>query len=297
MAAFPLSPSDLRRAYQRSQAALERFQLPFRSVAQPGLSGSWLGNGIGSSIDFQDHRPYLPGDDPRYIDWQAYARSGNYIMKLYRDEITPKVDLAVDLSASMALTPAKADRVLDLLYFAALSAVRSQSSVRIYFVSGGAPLAVPVDNLVSFNLSAAQSRPDEGPTFADALPLIPFRSGSLRVIISDLLFPGLPDKAAGAVTGSRSQVVVFVPTAAAEAEPDWLGNIQLEDCESGDSRRQIVDSHLLERYRSAYSRHFQLWGETARRYGIRYLRLPGEPPLEQSFAASGHTSGAIEACL
>jgi uncharacterized protein (DUF58 family) len=297
MTCFPLDSEQLRRSWQRVQTTVEKFQLPFRSVAQPGMNGSWLGSGIGSSIDYQDHRPYLPGDDPRYIDWQAYARSGSYIMKLYRDEITPKVDIVVDLSASMALDSAKAERTLDLAYFSVLSAVRSQSSVRIYFVRDGDPLPVPIDSLVTFKLNPNQVQPDLGPTFLEALPKVPFRSGSLRVIISDLLFPGLPDSVIGRISGSRSQVIIFVPQLSSESNPDWLGNIQLDDCESSDTRKQIVDTNLLERYQAAYRRHFRLWDETGRRYGVRLMRLSAEQALEYSFAAAGHSSGAVEPCL
>jgi uncharacterized protein (DUF58 family) len=64
----------------RMQAAAQRLRLPFRSRTWRGESGNWQGAGVGSSIDFQDHRQYLPGDDPRYIDWQAYARTGHYTM-------------------------------------------------------------------------------------------------------------------------------------------------------------------------------------------------------------------------
>ena len=297
MTGFPLDSEQLRRSWQRVQTTVEKFQLPFRSVAQPGMNGSWLGSGIGSSIDYQDHRPYLPGDDPRYIDWQAYARSGSYIMKLYRDEITPKVDIVVDLSASMALDSAKAERTLDLAYFSVLSAVRSQSSVRIYFVRDGDPLPVPIDSLVTFKLNPNQVQPDLGPTFLEALPKVPFRSGSLRVIISDLLFPGLPDSVIGRISGSRSQVIIFVPQLSSESDPDWLGNIQLDDCESAETRKQIVDTNLLERYQAAYRRHFRLWEETGRRFGVRLMRLSAEQTLEQAFAAAGQICGAVEPCL
>ncbi|MEJ6642028.1 MAG: DUF58 domain-containing protein [Akkermansiaceae bacterium] len=40
---------------------------------------------MGSALYFQDHRAYSPGDDPRHINWQAYARTGQYTMKLYRE--------------------------------------------------------------------------------------------------------------------------------------------------------------------------------------------------------------------
>ena len=73
-----------------------------------GTAGNVLGRGTGSSIDFQDHRQYVPGDDPRHINWQAYARTGHYSMKLYREEVTPRIDLVYDVSGSMFLDTAKA---------------------------------------------------------------------------------------------------------------------------------------------------------------------------------------------
>src|SRR3954466_11348604 len=89
-------------------AAAARWRLPFSRQAWRGPAGSWLGAGSGSSMDFADHRNYMPGDDPRHIHWQAYARSGALTMKLYRAEVAPMVDIAVDISASMTFTPAKA---------------------------------------------------------------------------------------------------------------------------------------------------------------------------------------------
>ena len=87
-----------------------RVRLPFRNRTWRGDGGNWQGAGVGSSIDFQDHRPYLPGDDPRYIDWQAYARTGVYSMKLYREEVSPRVDVALDVSASMFFDDEKRQR-------------------------------------------------------------------------------------------------------------------------------------------------------------------------------------------
>ena len=45
--------------------AARRFRLPFARQAWRGAAGGWQGSGAGSSIDFQDHRAYVPGDDPR----------------------------------------------------------------------------------------------------------------------------------------------------------------------------------------------------------------------------------------
>ena len=155
----------------------------------------------------------------------------------------------------------------------------------------------PVVDALVIRLLVAQRVAAESPPVLEALPKVPFRSGSLRVIISDLLFPGLPDSVIGRISGSRSQVIIFVPQLSSEVEPDWLGNIQLDDCESSQTRRQIVDTNLLDRYQAAYRRHFRLWEETGRRFGVRLMRLPAEQTLEYAFAATGHISGAVEPCL
>src|SRR5262245_49212563 len=96
--------ADARRA---ALAAAARWRLPFSRQAWRGPAGGWLGAGAGSSLDFQDHRAYMPGDDPRHIHWTAYARTGMLTMKLFRAEVAPFVDLMVDLSASMTFEPAK----------------------------------------------------------------------------------------------------------------------------------------------------------------------------------------------
>src|SRR5690625_6847234 len=102
-----------------------------------GQTGNWAGAGIGSSIDFQDHRPYVPGDDPRYINWQAFARSGHYTMKLYREEVSPQIDLLLDTSASMFFEPEKQQRAWELFFFCRDSALQSGAALRTFLSSGG----------------------------------------------------------------------------------------------------------------------------------------------------------------
>ena len=98
----------LQQAHSRALAAAGRLRLPLRSKAWQGQAGEFAGSGTGSSLDFQDHRAYSPGDDPRHINWQAYARTGNYTMKLFREEVRPVVDLILDASESMFFDPGKA---------------------------------------------------------------------------------------------------------------------------------------------------------------------------------------------
>ena len=55
------------------RAAAFRLTMPRTPIG--GRIGERLGSGTGSSLEFQDYRPYAPGDDLRHVDWAAYARS------------------------------------------------------------------------------------------------------------------------------------------------------------------------------------------------------------------------------
>jgi uncharacterized protein (DUF58 family) len=279
---------ELRARAHRTAGSL---RLPLSRQVWRGLSGNWSGAGIGSSIDFQDHRPYLPGDDPRYMDWPAFARTGHYILKLYREEVSPLVDLVLDDSASMDVVPAKAERALELFFFAWESAARSGAMVRSWLVdsAGARPLAAEAVRSQAFG-------PPGTPGAEPALDRVPLRAGSLRVLISDLLFPGDPEARLRTLCGARGRLVVFAPYAPEEAEPDWDGNIEFEDCESGAERLQHIAPDVLARYRLAYARHLDLWDGACRRRGAALARVPSAGSLADALRTHALQRGAVEPC-
>lgn len=262
---------------QQAQAAAAVFRLPLRDTQWRGLHGQFAGQGAGSSLDFQDHRPYFPGDDPRHINWQAFARSGNYTMKLYRREVSPRVDLLVDVSASMFFDSAKAALARETALFCVESALRLGASPRVYFLTGAEARPVAAEALLAGEWAPEQDAPaaktpaaarPRGPALARA----PLRHGSLRVLVSDLLFPAGRDDLRPLAEGA-GRGIVFAPWCAAEAAPDWDGNLLFEDVESLATERRRVTGALLARYKDAYARHFDSWLDAARRHGVRLARL------------------------
>jgi uncharacterized protein (DUF58 family) len=127
--------------------AVQRWRLPFKQRRWSGGSGGFSGRGTGSSLDFEEHRGYFPGDDLRHIDWNAYARTGHPLMKVFRDEVRPFVDIAVDLSSSMKLTHEKAERTLQLVLWAIESARAVAASVRLWGCSENGLLPVSYTHL------------------------------------------------------------------------------------------------------------------------------------------------------
>ncbi|HEY5373253.1 MAG TPA: DUF58 domain-containing protein, partial [Polyangiaceae bacterium] len=95
-----LDPSFVREL----EALRRRLEVSVRS----GAPGDRASRRRGGSAEFQDHRSYAPGDDFRRVDWAAFARTGEPVLKLFRAEEDSVLRLLVDASASLAFgTPQK----------------------------------------------------------------------------------------------------------------------------------------------------------------------------------------------
>jgi uncharacterized protein (DUF58 family) len=281
--------TPLQRHHHEARRAAGILHLPLRRATWRGASGSILGHGSGSSIDFQDHRPYLPGDDPRHINWQAYARSGAYTMKLYRQEVSPRVDLILDTSASMRWDAPRDARFWELAYFCIESALQLGASLRVYAGTGDALDPVPIESLLAHRWEPAP--PSQPGLVLDRLPL---RHGSLRVVVSDLLFPCQTATLLRPLAAGQGRPMILIPHSDAEANPDWDGNIEFEDCETGTRELRRVDPALLARYHDAYRRHFELWRDEGRRLSVLQARVPAAPPLAEALRGDALAVGAVE---
>ena len=80
---------------------LERLALLSRRAAVGQLQGERRSSKRGYSVEFADFRPYVPGDDFRRIDWNAYARLERFFIKLFVEEEDLTVHFLLDVSQSM----------------------------------------------------------------------------------------------------------------------------------------------------------------------------------------------------
>ncbi len=76
-------------------------ELRARQVVEGYLAGLHRSPYHGRSVDFAEHRPYNPGDEPRHIDWKLWARSDRYFVKLYEEETNVRAYFLMDASGSM----------------------------------------------------------------------------------------------------------------------------------------------------------------------------------------------------
>src|SRR5436305_5224155 len=100
-----------------------RYALGLPRRLRQGAAGTHPGGRAGSSLEFKEHRDYQPGDDLRHIDWNVYARTDQLTLKLYREEVTPHLDVLLDTSRSMTLEgTAKGQATVALAAFFATAA-------------------------------------------------------------------------------------------------------------------------------------------------------------------------------
>lgn len=80
---------------------LSTLLLRARYVVEGLLSGVHTSPYKGFSVEFSEHRQYVPGDEIRHIDWKAYAKFDRYYIKEYEEETNLRCYLLIDASASM----------------------------------------------------------------------------------------------------------------------------------------------------------------------------------------------------
>lgn len=264
------------------------FTLPLSFRRWRGLAGNQTGAGTGDSSDFEDHRLWQHGDDLRHLDWAAYARTDQPMMKVFRAETRPSIDLIIDASASMSVTPAKRKRTLELCLFCAECAARSGASLRCLLLREKQISFLEPKGIPDIEFSSL--------VHPSAFSALPRRPEAMPVIVSDTLWQAPPDSVIKRVLRDSGSAVWFAPWVREESSPEWSGAVEFHDTESGIISKRNISPGTLAKYKNAYRRHFALWKEFALRAGVRFARVASEPELAQSLGADAFSSDAVEPC-
>lgn len=93
MSDFQLLPS--------AAAAIKNLELVARYIVEGFLVGLHKSPFHGFSVEFSEHRQYMPGDNIRDIDWKVFGRTDRYYIKQYEEETNLKAHILLDISGSM----------------------------------------------------------------------------------------------------------------------------------------------------------------------------------------------------
>lgn len=258
-------PSPSPEAFQLA----ELYRLGLTEPPTRGAAGDRLGRTTGSSLEFQDRRAYVAGDDVRHIDWRAYARTDQLMVRQYREEILPRLDLLVDCSLSMDAVPGKAQATIDLVTILTLACQASGYSVRV-IAMGERPEPIPFERLQVEGLEF-KSRQELAVSVDQAMPLL--RPGTIRVLLSDFLSPHDASALVRPIAASAGGVALIQLLGASDAEPEEGRAMRLTDSETGHFLDLVLDRRTVEGYRERLGRLEDALQTECRRAGGRFISL------------------------
>jgi len=126
--------------------AVKRIQFVTGRQVSDVMAGAYLSVFKGRGMEFDEVRPYVPGDDVRAIDWNVTARTGEPHVKRFVEERELTVMLLVDVSASQDFGSgrrSKLEAAVELSALLAMSAVENGDKVGLLLFHGGADLYIP----------------------------------------------------------------------------------------------------------------------------------------------------------
>jgi uncharacterized protein (DUF58 family) len=271
-------------------ARIKDLELLARSVVDGFINGLHRAPFFGASIDFAEHRGYVPGDDIRRVDWKLYARTDRYYVKQYEADTNANFVVLFDISKSMAF--ASEGHVSKLEYGKFLAAClaylsqRQRDRVGIITFDEAIVTHVPPSakhfNVLLHTLDRAQAeRPGR---LVDMLSRMAehFKRRSLIALISDLYES--PEALLDALKVYRflgNDVVVFHVLDPAEISFPYKQPIRFRDLES-DELVPVVPEVFAEQYRKMIREHIDALTTKFAESRIDYVQLTTDKPLDEA---------------
>lgn len=228
-------------------------------------------------MEVHDFRHYQPGDDLRQLDWNAVARTGELVLRVRKDEVSPRVEVLLDGSASMALSELKASRAAELALLFLTLAEQDRLEPRLVTTgqqpaqAAGRAAAERVRQLV---FDAADD------LFAGLRRAPPLRPCGLRIVLSDFLFEAPLDALVARLSRDAAGLVLVQVLDPEDVSPPAIEGARLIDSESGEALEQLFQSDVLERYRQRLEAHQGLLRSAARRAGAALVTLVADHPVD-----------------
>ena len=241
---------------------LSRLRLSMRHKSAMALSGNRKSVQKGSSTEFSDFREYMPGDDIRRIDWNAYGRLDRLYVKEYMEEKEAVISILIDTSASMEYGAEKKSELAKQLAAAmAYLSLTDMDRVIVYDMKKmGAPLPLSGGKKAFPGLSEWLSRCEWGGSVdvGEAVRKLPAKGPGVTIIISDFLQESFLDPEKKAMEKMlrfldyrRQKEVILQVLAGEELEVDFTGTRNLIDMEDKSSMRLTLDATSIRAYEKA----------------------------------------------
>lgn len=262
-------------------------QLLAKTVVDGFLTGLHRSPYLGFSIDFAEHRAYMPGDDIRRIDWRLFARTDRHYIKLFEADTNANFVVLLDVSASMSYGSHSLTKLDYARYLAAcLTFFSSQQRDRVGLVTFDSqvvdwvrPSMKHLDTALHVLDRATAGRPGDLTRPLLQVTELLGRKGIL-VLISD--FYEDPDKVMSAVGPLRARghdVIVFQVMDPAELEFPFEEASGFEDLETHE-QIPVIPTKLRDEYKKMVAAHVEALRDRFTSNRIDYTLLDTSKPLD-----------------
>ena len=274
---------------------ITRLDLIARLVVEGFITGLHRSPYHGFSVEFSEHRPYMPGDSLRDIDWKAYAKSDRLYVKQYEEETNLKAYILLDISGSMdfkAGAPLSKFRYATSLA-AALSylMLKQRDAVGLLLYHHQIETYVPQRSMQShlqvllktIDQAQPQSETQMAPAFHDLAERISRRG--LVIVLSDLL-----DDPSEVLKGLRHfrhlghEVIVFHLLDPRERDLDFRDETRFYDLEAPDETLTTQPRHIQHEYREMMDNLIQTYKLGCAEARIDYALLDTATPFDAALS-------------
>lgn len=243
-------------------ARIDNLELAARTVVDGFISGLHHSPYLGVSTDFAEHRPYMPGDDIRRVDWRVFGRTDRFYVKEFEADTNANLLVLLDVSRSMdygsgALTKLDYGRILaaSLLY---LSRRQRDRVGLVTFDADVLDFVPPSAKHLELSLHTLDRR-GAGGRGALTEPLQKVaeisRRRSILVLVSDLYEePAVVCRALAGLRDRGHDVIVLHVLDPHELDFPFEDAAPFEDLETG-ARAPVVPAKMRDEYRALMRDH------------------------------------------
>ncbi len=259
---------------------LANLDLIARLVVEGFITGLHRSPYHGFSVEFAEHRPYMPGDDIRHIDWKVYAKTNRYYLKEFEEETNLKAHLLLDASASMGYGSGAVTKLQYAIWLAAALAylmIHQRDAVGLVTFDEKIRHYLPPRSILSYltlllqemQNTASSAATDMAQTLHQMAERIHRRG--LVILFSDLLDD--PQKIVSGLKHFRHnnhEVIVFHLLDPLELSFNFRQDALFIDLESGD-KMTTQPWHIRNEYRRLMMDHIETLRRQCRENRIDYL--------------------------
>lgn len=263
---------------------VDSLRLNSNMILHLGATGERKSTSKGSSVEFSDFREYIPGDDFRKIDWNAYMRFEKLFLKLFVEEREALVNIIIDNTMSMDFGDKNklflAKQLGGILSYVVLSGM---DRVKIHYLDQEGLKASPYyygkDNIGSIIHRLENMPPVSKGRIFTGIQGLNLKKG-ITIVLSDFWDEKVLESIRY-LNYLKQDVVLIHILDHEEINPTVHGDLKLVDSETGEKVNVTVTEAVRKKYHSKYLDYVQEIKNECNKFGNKHMVISSDTPIDE----------------